>query len=618
MTEIIAIQTDNQRGSISDQCFLFSSEFHIVIKVHKEVISIEIAHNSNYVKDFFGEHINNICAIIGQNGVGKTTTLRLIKEMFLKDRLSTEQQQNDILILKLEDKLYYYINSKNRNKVEIFNSTNYEFLPMYYKQSPKLYDVMKDFSMVFYSNSSEEERREIETTNLYNISTTFLRDNIGKINRKIKNKKIRNQSSNKRFRITELKRQIDFLNHVRESHIQIDIPFKSISKLSLEIAKPRSSDYDSIKQLINKIKSNGFDKNALIRIQKKFLMEVDNLKNFFTYERSHKQNIASNLHFILYEAFTLYVLKTYFNKINADFILYSSETFEIIINNLINIRIDERSIENSIRKFPDLISSSITEVDINAFKELKSYKSNIKDSSELLSRFFDLLIRCDIGNQNASLNPFNDEFTFFLNFYLLKSEADFNFVSIKWLELSAGELSLLSFFSRFHSISRDIKSNNVLVLIDEGDLYFHPEWQRDYIYFLLEFLEKEKSEQRNISIIMTTHSPFVLSDLPKENLILLRKDVEYENKTVLTQNSTEFEDTFGGNIHTLFSQAFFMGETTVSKFARKKIQHEVIDKIGLHIHSIDLTKIFKIVDKIGEPVLKEILTENLIKSYGKI
>jgi len=61
-----------------------------------------------------------------------------------------------------------------------------------------------------------------------------------------------------------------------------------------------------------------------------------------------------------------------------------------------------------------------------------------------------------------------------------------------------------------------------------------------------------------------------------------------------------------------------MGDTTVSKFARKIIHEEVIEKIGLNPQSINLNKMIKIINKIGEPVLKEILNENLNKHYGEI
>jgi len=77
-------------------------------------------------------------------------------------------------------------------------------------------------------------------------------------------------------------------------------------------------------------------------------------------------------------------------------------------------------------------------------------------------------------------------------------------------------------------------------------------------------------------------------------------------------------DTFGGNIHTLFSTAFFMGESTVSAFAKKKIQTEIIDSIKNQTHSLDLQLTEKLIGKVGEPVLRSSLLELLKKRYDSL
>lgn len=86
----------------------------------------------------------------------------------------------------------------------------------------------------------------------------------------------------------------------------------------------------------------------------------------------------------------------------------------------------------------------------------------------------------------------------------------------EWGELSqfhqgAGEDATLDLFRTLQGIP-----NNSLLLIDEVEASLHPRAQRRLVRFLLWL-----SRQRRIQIILTTHSPFVLKELPQEARILL-------------------------------------------------------------------------------------------------
>ena len=52
-------------------------------------------------------------------------------------------------------------------------------------------------------------------------------------------------------------------------------------------------------------------------------------------------------------------------------------------------------------------------------------------------------------------------------------------------------------------------SNNYLLLIDEIDLYLHPEWQQEFISVLLNELEKQFPDKK-IQLVFSTHSPLLL------------------------------------------------------------------------------------------------------------
>lgn len=92
-----------------------------------------------------------------------------------------------------------------------------------------------------------------------------------------------------------------------------------------------------------------------------------------------------------------------------------------------------------------------------------------------------------------------------------------------------------------------IKYRYMNVIFDEVELYFHPEMQRQYTSIMLKTLRSVQfSNIRGINIIMVTHSPFVLSDIPDSNVLCLG-----EGNNLVTK-------TLGGNIMEMLSNSFFM------------------------------------------------------------
>ncbi|MBK8397722.1 MAG: AAA family ATPase [Leptospiraceae bacterium] len=182
-----------------------------------------------------------------------------------------------------------------------------------------------------------------------------------------------------------------------------------------------------------------------------------------------------------------------------------------------------------------------------------------------------------------------ENITNFIRNYM-ESIAQSHYMKFDWRDISSGESAMLTLYSRFFStVEQQTKSDSsILILIDEGEVGFHPEWQRRYLKYLIDFFP-QIYPGRKIQIILTTHSPFLASDLPKENIIFLRKaesktkeekagnyemidGVEYENgKCIVVDGLKEKKQTFGANIHTLFSDSFFLEGGLIGEFANGKI-----------------------------------------------
>ena len=108
-----------------------------------------------------------------------------------------------------------------------------------------------------------------------------------------------------------------------------------------------------------------------------------------------------------------------------------------------------------------------------------------------------------------------------------------------------------------------IKYKNVVVVLEEVELYFHPEYQRCFVKYLLDQIENAHlTPDMSVNLLFVTHSPFILSDIPRQNVLFLRNG---------RPDRTMQEDTFGANIHTLLQNGFFLHSVPIGEFAKAKI-----------------------------------------------
>lgn len=143
--------------------------------------------------------------------------------------------------------------------------------------------------------------------------------------------------------------------------------------------------------------------------------------------------------------------------------------------------------------------------------------------------------------------------------------------------MSSGEKQLLHSFSyilyhikNLQSVTDDnyrIRYHNLTLIFDEAELYYHPDYQRTFITTLIRMLSWchiDGRGIRGINILVVTHSPFVLSDIPLQHTLYMLNGAQIIND----------KQTFGGNIHELLGENFFM-DYTIGEVARANIE-EVI------------------------------------------
>ena len=101
------------------------------------------------------------------------------------------------------------------------------------------------------------------------------------------------------------------------------------------------------------------------------------------------------------------------------------------------------------------------------------------------------------------------------------------FVRMSFVGISTGEAQYIDLYATlYHAIksSNHPKGDTCVLLLDEPDCGFHPEWSRNFILNLTELLNADVFRNYNYQVIITTHSPFLVSDVPKESVHCLHRD----------------------------------------------------------------------------------------------
>jgi uncharacterized protein YxeA len=279
-------------------------------------------------------------------------------------------------------------------------------------------------------------------------------------------------------------------------------------------------------------------------------------------------------------------------------------------------------LEESKKKLDEMAAASVVSIqNIKSFFEWISEKeiaySDISDTADQALRLVDTRLSVLIENESDHSTPYT--FTLLLqeDFEETKStiwdvitifapDRPFN---LAWLgddyepyNYSTGEQHFLKLFSRlqdmfFKLIEHDDYKygKSIILLLDESELGLHPEWQQRFIKWLTDFLNSELQPKFSVQIILATHSPLMLSDIPHGNIVRLSK---------LPQES-EQKKTFGANIHRLLADSFFLSKGFIGEFARAKIEKVMaLLQQNEDISIAQIEEANQIIELIGEPLIQ--------------
>lgn len=219
-------------------------------------------------------------------------------------------------------------------------------------------------------------------------------------------------------------------------------------------------------------------------------------------------------------------------------------------------------------------------------------------------------------------NDFMPASSFKVNMYLKDTKTGGSLISFS--AMSSGERQIInslstmayhlsnidSVWDRASDDSDEITYKNICVFFDEMDLYLHPEFQTRMIDVMLKIIQGLHLKHiKGIQVICATHSPFILSDVLRDNVLYLQKGSEYKlDKKIRT---------FAANIGDLLCNSFFMNDGLIGCFARDKVESLVdwLENEGDNA-KWDVKPAEEFVDLVDDPFVRMQL-KMMLKDYKK-
>lgn len=563
----------------------------------------------NIYHEFF-PNIANVVALVGENGCGKSRAISFLFDIirgWTKD--NNDSMENKYFILYREDKRYYYDSNFVGGRSKLIS------------------DLIGGELPVINTHGAPEKTyciRYSETFNITDYSRTTSEN-----------------PTNNSFDITVMNRlmDLDMAQEIRQSDSwRYDLLYEYFTKETGRQLGLFSENSTILHNIILKIKPCKISDdlvymsiNSQRNKERPLLKEVQSkCMEFYTVlEKMQNKGVkeyllASFIYIYIQCAFHHYLegLKIAENQDNDDFI-------KIIDDNILS-PID-RWLDNDFNTEKETIKEYLKRGLVNSCllcKEVDAFATDLEDIiDELIKVPYDENAKAfTIKNQTDDASKVEKIY----NQYIDSIGRLGNALSFE-MKMSSGERAWLNLaaYLNYAAIQMDACENktfkNVILLLDEPDAFLHPRWQQEALERILE-IANSTFRDKQVQIILSTHSPILLSDLLKSHVLYLKRDEEGQVKTMHRDN-----ETFCENIYGLYKDSFFLNEkrnddtnvwirgTLANRVVRgiynelDEIKESVINKISHTEADIKISELNKLLPKIE--LIGEELQAKMIKIY---
>ncbi len=627
--KLVYLWIDNYRDFVIEQGFSITKDLNININYSdksKRKLKIIINENCEYEnsKGLYGKNIVDATAIIGENGSGKTTIATMIMDFIYEVPLMPNGE-------------------KNREKsVQIYIDENIDYKPIkIFYHNVDIEVESKISKKIDYLNTEDILGYLYRPSTIY-ISNTF---NIAELNQNYYERNLcvgksyvqqmytpaiilKNSAEN--FRKSHGYRTSDN-KYLKTIHIYADNMSKS--DVACFIKRQEELFLNCYFNAPSKIKES-------ISIFKRYILEVNefgkykqDIKRDWNYDKGNYDEDFTHINEVdlaLVEAKRIYyLLKKSLGRLDEN-----SMWLEVYVVLLSEVYMVFKGFSNHIiKKIEYIANGKLKEIDADFLHEIKKeFSASYLGSAPWCEQIIDCINQIDeyyfkkkkkwtIGERQFeySKDEINEEGAVEWYFNELKKENSFfrRNLNFKQFPTSSGELALVNLFSYIDDAVSKLDTNkDVILIIDEIDAYLHPRWQQtifDNILSLLKYYQKYKFQ-----IIITSHSPIILSDFPRDHIIKIKKSKDNKYRCVVTEQD---KATFGANISMLFYDSFFMNDGDIGEFSKRKIK-EVIELVSNNKKnesnniSISDKQAKYIIENIGEEIVRRKLINDYKRKYN--
>jgi restriction system-associated AAA family ATPase len=237
----------------------------------------------------------------------------------------------------------------------------------------------------------------------------------------------------------------------------------------------------------------------------------------------------------------------------------------------------------------ELFSTFQVLLNLNNYKTPKKIKQKVYRSENIYI------------NQDVIPLPYDEERIFRFKDVVLKMKNIDEIIYTK--SLSDGEYQFI------HSIGLCLlfRDTNSLFFLDEPETHFNPDWRSNFISTLKDCLTQDHSKglDNRRDLLITSHSPFIISDCQPENVIIFEKQKKKINHQTAKSKGIR---TFGTSANIITEEIFGKKESI------SKLSLEIIERIK-NMPLEDLNDILAAKEEarvLGESVEKVLLFRELI------
>lgn len=535
--------------------------------------------NEKSISIYKTDSINNIniSAIVGKNGMGKSTIIELLV-MAINNIAKYFQDSTTYTIKELEE--FFYTIHTNYS-LHSLNERHYEgewLHKLFHKndayQTPIVIEPYRENGNIDVNKLDKLTKQRLLSTLLEPLNS-----------------------------IEYTKEHLKLTNKQYATHLNIVM---NIDKINTIVSSMRNKEHrgnkffsPNFENSIDEVLSYSENKNLLDYFDEYIEISLPNIYNNISPEKWNKQgdDKLPNFTEIIKDNWTLY------NKIAKVYICYKVRSIANTYQTYHQYKTDLSNVN-----FLNLLMTDKSHITFKLHQALNFLKYNSVKKINLVSiKDISLNIK-NIKANNSELKTIELIPPAFFNIDIVMDDnKSFNLLSSGEKQKIYATSSIIYHLQNIESVHRsnsnNIKYKYVNLILDEIELYFHPDMQRTFISDLLNAIEKNGALDNivGLNIILVTHSPFILSDILKSQTLYLTDDKNKEK---------DFKDTFGANIHTLLDDSFFMENGLMGEYSKQVIKNIITD-LNEHrnktkiLNQLEKNAIKQLISNIGEPFLKK-------------